>query len=386
MTTRRIVLIQPQAEGAGAQEIARLLDRGLQTRGHEVHHLFFFRRTAAFDHLPNAIFCSRERPRGPWSLARMLVALFGHLRRLRPDAALCFQHYGSLIGGPIARAAGVGVVIANRNSARELMPAWLRLADRGLGTLGLFARVVANSGNVALEFADYPPAYRRRLVRIDHGFECKASGLDRATARARLNLPAAAVLLGCVARLHPLKNLAAAIRLLAFDRRWHLAIAGQGAEQAALTALARDLGCADRVHFLGELAPERVATMLRALDVFVFPSLAETFGLAAVEAAQAGVPVVANRLAVLEEVLSVDSERCALFADAGDLAALAAAVRRLVDDKELAAALSARGAKLATRYSLDAMVDAYAAVIESEVTSRPSRGHGRLPALRSSAP
>jgi glycosyltransferase involved in cell wall biosynthesis len=382
----RIVLIQPQAEGAGAQEIARLLDRGLQARGHAVHHLFFFRRTAAFDRLPNAIFCAHERPTGPWSLVRMLMSLFGHLRRLRPDAALCFQHYGSLVGAPIARAAGVGVVIANRNSARELMPAWLRLADRWLGTLGLFARVVANSRNVAEEFADHPQAYRRRLVRIDHGFECKTSGLDRTAARAQFDLPAAAVLLGSVARLHALKNLAAAIRLLPFDPRWHLAIAGQGPERAALAALARSLGCADRLHFLGELAPEQVATLLRALDVFVFPSLAETFGLAAVEAAQAGVPVVANRLDVLEEVLSVDGAPCALFADAGDDDAFAAAVRRLLDDAPLAAALSARGAKLAARYSLDAMIDAYAAMIESELGSRASRGHSRLEAVRSSAP
>jgi glycosyltransferase involved in cell wall biosynthesis len=385
-TARRIALIQPQAEGAGAQEIARLLDRGLQARGYEVHHLFFFRRTAAFDRLPNAIFCARERPRGPWSLARMLMSLFGHLRRLRPDAALCFQHYGTMVGAPVARAAGVATVIGNWNSARELMPAWLRLADRWLGTLGLFARVIANSRNVAEEFADYPRAYRRRVVRIDHGFECKTSSLDRATARAQFDLPAAAVLLGSVARLHALKNLAAAIRLLPFDARWHLAIAGQGPEQAALAALAHDLGCADRVHFLGELAPERVAMFLRALDVFVFPSLAETFGLAVVEAAQAGVPVVANRLDVLEEVLAVDGEPCALFADAGDDAALAAAVRRLLDDAPLAATLSARGAMLATRYSLDAMVDAYAAVIESELSRRRSRGHARLPALHSSAP
>ena len=169
----RIALIQPQAEGAGAQEIARLLERGLQARGYEVHHVFFFRRTKAFDHQANAIFCARERPATPWSLARMLLSLFGHLRRLRPDVVLCFQHYGSLIGAPIARAAGVRIVIANWNSARELIPAWLQLTDRWLGALGLFARVVTNSRSVTQDFADYPYAYRRRLVRIDHGFEAR---------------------------------------------------------------------------------------------------------------------------------------------------------------------------------------------------------------------
>lgn len=368
--TSHIVLIQTQAEGAGAQEIARLLDRGLQARGYKVHHIFFFRRTAAFDHMPNVIFCARERPRGPLSLLRMLLALFSHLRRLRPDAALCFQHYGSLIGPPVARAAGIGTIIANCNSARLQVPAWVRVTDRWLGTLGMFERMVANSRNVAEEFANYPRAYRARVLRIDHGFACKTSNLDRAAARARLGLPDGAVLLGSVARLHPLKNLAAAVRLLPLERRWHLAVAGQGPDQTALAALARDLGCAARVHFLGEVAPEGVATLLRALDVFVFPSRAETFGLAAVEAAQAGVPVVANRLKVLEEVLSVDAEPCALFVDVADTATFAAAIRRLLDDPQLAANLSNRGAKLAARYSVDAMVNAYATLIESELSRR----------------
>jgi hypothetical protein len=58
----------------------------------------------------------------------------------------------------------------------------------------------------------------------------------------------------------------------------------------------------------------------------------------------------------------------------------------LLDDPALAATLSARGAKLAARYSLDAMVDAYAALIESELSSRTSRGRRRLQAVRSGAP
>src|SRR5207247_6357544 len=42
----RLVLVQTQAEGAGAQEISRILGQGLDARGYDVHHVFFFRRTA----------------------------------------------------------------------------------------------------------------------------------------------------------------------------------------------------------------------------------------------------------------------------------------------------------------------------------------------------
>jgi glycosyltransferase involved in cell wall biosynthesis len=361
---RRIVLVQTQAEGAGAQEISRILGLGLDARGYDVHHIFFYRRTAAYDHQPNTFFCALQRPTGPPSLARMFAALVGHLRELQPDVVLCFQHYGNLVGTLAARLAGIRTVVANRTSARQQEPRWTHWAEFAFGTAGLFTRLVVNSKAMADEYGSHPHRYQARVVQIDHGFETKTTKLSRDQARALFGFPSDAPVLGSVARLHPAKNLDAAIRLLSTDRNWHLALAGQGAAQEQLEALARSLGVSDRVHFVGELPPDRVGALLRALDVFVFPSLAETFGLAVVEAAQAGVPVVANDLAILHDVLEVEGKPCALFVNANDPTAFAAAVRRLLADECLRADLSSRGAGLARRYSLDEMVDRYVALIE----------------------
>jgi glycosyltransferase involved in cell wall biosynthesis len=358
------VLLQTQAEAAGAQEISRILGQGLEAKGYDVHHVFFFRRTAAFDHQPNAFFCAPERPTGLLGLMRMSIALVRHLKALHPDAVLCFQHYGNIVGAVAAKLAGIEMVVANRTSAKSLVPRWAQWTDLLFGCTGLFKRVVVNSKAVEEEYSGYPRGYRSQMVRIEHGFATKTSSLSRAEARRSLDLPADAIILGSVARLHPGKNLAAAIRLLPFDRDWHLALAGQGAEREQLLRLATDLGVADHVHFVGELSPDRISAFLRALDVFVFPTLAETFGLAAVEAAQAGVPVIANDLTVLREVLAVDGKPCALFVDAADAGTFADAVQRLLADKDLAMVLSARGRNLSKRYSLDAMVDQYAALIE----------------------
>jgi glycosyltransferase involved in cell wall biosynthesis len=360
---RRLVLVQTQAEGAGAQEISRILGRGLAQLGYDVHFVFFFRRTAAFDGQKNTVFCTRERPSGLVGGIKMLVALIRHLRKLRPDAVLCFQHYGNIVGGLAARAVGIKTVIVNRTSSNAFVPSWARSADMLLGLGGVFDRVVVNSRTVEAEYDRYAARYRRRLVRIEHGFETKRADCDKATARRLLKLPVDAVLLGSVARLHPGKNLNAAIRLLAIEPTWHLAIAGQGEALNELRRLAQALGVSDRVHFLGELAPRIVALLLGALDVFVFPTLAETFGLAAVEAAQAGVPVVANDLDVLREVLAVDGQPCALFVNAGDTDAFATAVRRVLDEHDLRVELTTRGEALAARYSLDAMVGGYAALL-----------------------
>jgi glycosyltransferase involved in cell wall biosynthesis len=296
-------------------------------------------------------------------LVRMLIALFRQLRSIRPDVVICFQHYGNVIGALAARLAGVRTVIANRTTPHEGIPLWLDAIDLALGMMGIFTRVVVNSGVVEQEYRSYPGRYRQLIERIDHGFEPRTTKLDRQGARGLLGLPADIVLIGSVARLHATKNLAAAIRLLQADPRWHLAVAGQGPERADLEQLAQSLGVADRVNFVGELPPEQIGVFLRGLDVFVFPSLSETFGLAVVEAAAAGIPVVANDLTVLREVLAVDDEACALFVDANDTEKFRAAVQSVLQDKDLSARLTSRGAVLTQRYSLAAMADRYFALI-----------------------
>src|SRR5205085_1878318 len=125
----------------------------------------------------------------------------------------------------------------------------------------------------------------------------------------------------------------------------------------------QELGCADRLHLLGEVPSERVGDFLAALDVFVFPSRAETFGLAAVEAAVAGVPVVANALPVLREVLTTDGEACAVFVEAEDTSAFTDAVRRILAEPALRQALAARSRRLKQRYSLESMADGYEALL-----------------------
>jgi glycosyltransferase involved in cell wall biosynthesis len=361
----RVVMIQTQAEGAGAQEISRILGQGFEARGYEVHHVFFFRRTSAFDNEPNAFFCALQRPGGIPAFVRMLTVLIRHLRQLRPDVVLCFQHYGNIVGALAARIAGAKVIIANRTSAKVLEPRWTRWLDLAFGTTGLFKKVVVNSKEIEDEYRRYPRLYQARVARIDHGFQSKSTDLNRSAARRALALPENITLLGSVARLHPLKNLDAAIRLLVIHQDWHLALAGQGPAQPQLESLAKSLGVLDRLHFMGELSPAQIGIFLRTLDVFVFPSQAESFGLAAVEAAQAGIPVVANDLGVLREVLAIDELPCALFVDAANPESFAAAVQKFLDDDVLKATLTSRGRQLSQRYSPDAMVVNYLALIET---------------------
>src|SRR5690606_1310495 len=278
----RLLFIQTQAELAGAQEISRLLGEGLscQERGgepeFEVHHLFFYRKTAAFDRWKNVHFCLEDSPKGPLSFIRFLSKLVRMVRRIQPDVLLTFQHYGNIFGAPAGRLAGVPVIIANHVSAPATISPAARGVDKVLGLLGVYDIITVNSNETWRNYQPYPARYRRHLGRVRHGFEDKSVEIGRQEARAVFGLPPGVALIGSVARLHPLKQLDAAIAVVAQRHALHLAIAGQGPDEERLRAVARDLGVSNRLHLIGEMPPQKVGLFLASLNVFVFPTLAET--------------------------------------------------------------------------------------------------------------
>lgn len=367
--TRRILLIQTQAENAGAQEISRLVGAGLTARGYDVRSLFFFRKTDSFNEPPNTLYSAPSRPGTPLAFLRFLWVLGQQIRQNRPDAVLTFQHYGNAIGGAVSRLVSPAPVIANQVTARWTMPWLLRVIDVAMGSLGFFNRITVNSRDMEREYSIYPAPYRKRIQYVPHGFDQKSTALSKAAARLAFNLPADAILLGCVARLHPIKRVDASMLLLTDRPQWHLAIAGQGPQEQELKLLAQQLGVSSRVHFIGEIAPDRIGAFLASLDVFVFPTQAETFGLAAVEAANAGVVSVVNDLPVLREVLSWQGKPAALFVDASDHTKLLSAVSRVLEDETLGETLRQNAKGLRARYSVDTMVEEYVRILDDALNN-----------------
>jgi len=95
-------------------------------------------------------------------------------------------------------------------------------------------------------------------------------------------------------------------------------VAGGGELLPSLMRETERLGLGERVHFTGMLAGEDVERMFALAHVYVMPSVAEPFGIAALEAMCADVPVVITRESGVAEIL-----RNALVIDAGDVGALA---------------------------------------------------------------
>ena len=134
-------------------------------------------------------------------------------------------------------------------------------------------------------------------------------------------------------------------------------VVGDGAEAAALRALAAELGVRDRVRFLG-LQP-RVEPYMQAADAFVCPSLwAEAAGLVNLEAQACGLPVLASRIGGIPEYVA-DGRTGVLFPP-GDAEGLAAAVRRLLDHPDRLREMGREARESAvTRFSTAARLEEY---------------------------
>jgi glycosyltransferase-like protein len=134
-------------------------------------------------------------------------------------------------------------------------------------------------------------------------------------------------------------------------------------------ARARQLGVSEHVRVVGTVSPAELERHYRAADIFAFPSTKEGFGLVALEALAAGLPVVASRLDVFETFLA-DGEN-ALLSPAGDGEALGCALARLAREPDLRARLVAAGRRVVAAYGWDvaaaAHEDAYRSFADARV-------------------
>ena len=103
---------------------------------------------------------------------------------------------------------------------------------------------------------------------------------------------------------------------------------------------------------IGYISDEVLASLYRRAKAFVFPSLAEGFGLPVAEAMACGTPVVTSRISSMPEVVG----DAALLADPEDADEIAAAIARMLSDQDLRRRLRDRGLEQARAFSREALV------------------------------
>lgn len=288
-----------------------------------------------------------HRVAGAAGLARLLRASGAHVVHTHTLAA------ANALGRLAGRAAGVPVVshLHIENHFRPASRVLLRTLDNA--TARLCARLVAVSESTreAYERQGYP----RRIEVLHNGVELDAPA-SNGRLREELGLGDGTTLVGEVARLCDVKGQRELIDALALVPDAHVVLVGRDLErggdyQRELEAAAVRRGVRDRVVFAGERDAREI---LSELDVFALPSWTEGLPLVALEAMAHGRPVVATPVGGTPEV--VVHEETGLLVPPRDVEALAAALRRLVEDPALRRRLGDAGRRrVEERFGVDRM-------------------------------
>jgi glycosyltransferase involved in cell wall biosynthesis len=232
-------------------------------------------------------------------------------------------------------------------------------------------RWVARNANAFVAVsADLARFLNRRLGIPEHRLRVILNGVDltrfgaaqggRDALRAALGIPADGFVALTVAALFEVKAHADLIDAAAIVLRAHpdvhFLFAGEGPLEPELRNRAERQGVAKRVRFLG--FRRDVPELLAASDVYVLPSHSEGLPVSVIEASAAGLPVVATDVGGTGEV--VEQDRTGLLVPPRDPERLAAAIGRIVADREAARRLGAAGReRVRTRFGLERMIDDY---------------------------
>jgi glycosyltransferase involved in cell wall biosynthesis len=235
-------------------------------------------------------------------------------------------------------------------------------------TLSRVGRVIAVSDAVGIQLRSEKIVPHQKITVVANGIDADrfaktAAEFDREKFLRETNLPSDALLVGTVGEIKPLKGqeefLRAAAQIANGRANVFFIVAGldgspRQENKRMLERLTDELGLRARVRFVEWL--EDVAKLYAALDVFVSPSRAESFGLAIVEAMASQTAVVSTSTEGAKTTIIPD--RTGILVPVGDVAALASKINFLLDDQQARERIAIQAAEdVRKRFSLDRMVD-----------------------------
>lgn len=298
------------------------------------------------------------RPETAWQLR----SFARWCRRERIVVVQTCDMYANTFALPGAALAGVPVRIGSR---RELNPDKTRWQIRTQRMAYRCAtRVVANS-RAAGQMLQQEGLARESIAVIPNGVDL-AAYIER-TPSAQIQR------IVTVANLRPEKEhetlIASAAALVRSYPHLRFQIVGDGPRKGELQELTAACGLSQHVEFLGHC--DDVPSVLAAADAFVLPSRSEAFPNSVIEAMAAGLPVIANAVGGLLDL--IDHNRTGLLVPPSDAAALTHALRFLIENPTRAAAIgdTAR-TEIRQRYSFERMVSAFEDLYVSSLERRMS--------------
>lgn len=201
-----------------------------------------------------------------------------------------------------------------------------------------------------------------RVTTVINGIDTArfAPGAGRGSLRASLGIDPHAPLIGCIARLDPVKNHALLIQAMAVLVRTNpdirLVLVGDGPLREPIQDQVQSLGLEEHVILAGTIAD--TAAVYREFDIFALPSFFEGTSISILEAMASGTPVVATEVGGTPWLLQDGA--CGRLVPSGDAAAFADAIAQLLDDEgERVRIAAAARARVTAEFDHAAMVRTY---------------------------
>ena len=309
----------------------------------------------------------------------MVPRLLGLLARNRYDMVHCHLFGANLLGNSLAALCRVPVRLTHDQTNDDLRHRSFLYRHLDIQANRLAHHIVAVSSSIRTFLCEKEgiPADKVTVIynAVDlERFTPEAPGPGREKWRQAWGLPAEALVVGGIGRLHYQKNftlfLEVAAEVSAKIPEAVFVIAGEGPDRAALEEMSRKLGLSSRVRFLGFV--KEMPELYQNLDVLLLTSHFEGTPLTVLEALAMGVPVVASRVDGVAEVLQNGRDAC--LAPPGRRDLFVGEVCRVLRDRALGQRLALAGQEtVRRRHSAAAMVrqveDLYLQLLER------GRGH-----------
>jgi glycosyltransferase involved in cell wall biosynthesis len=345
----RIVQLLYSVQDRGGEAVAYRLAQGFRARGYPTHNIGVFRTVPVTTSTADFEILYSSRP-SLFGNVGCFLRLVRTVRRDRPAALIMHGDLAQIIGAPAALLAGIRQRIAVNHLAVGLVVKWLRPIHATMGALGLYRHIVFVGESARRDADDLPQRFLDRSTVIPNAVPL-ASGNGNA-ARVRFGIPADTTVLLNVGSLIEQKNQQILIRAMLEVPDALLVIVGDGPLVDELEYLARGLN--DRVRLLGRVPIDEIGDIYAMADIFVFPSRYEGRPLALLEAATAGLPILATPIAENIEVVGT----AAHYIDGDDIAGWKCAMQRTVKDRDYREQLSAQTRMLEVG-SDDNMISSY---------------------------
>lgn len=317
-TARIGMICYPSVGGSGI--VATELGKHLARRGHAVHFISSDLPFRLAEYQEDVFFHGVEAPQYPlFKEPQYTLALTNRIAQVAREFDLDLLHAHYAI--PHATAAYLARQILARAAAgtgrRRLPRVITTLHGTDITLIGndpSYAETVAFSidqsdGVTAVSESLRRDTYRELPVRseiavIPNFLDCEIHRrMTCRNLRERYARPDEKIVIH-VSNMRAVKRPDVVVRVFAAIRRRvpaRLLLVGEGPELGATHRLVAELDVAPYVHFLGQ--QEQVVPLLSIADLFLLPSVKESFGLAALEAMACGVPVLASRVGGLPEVI-----------------------------------------------------------------------------------